>query len=346
MSAETLNWLNTMTLQGYEIKRGKAWHYDAASQGDRSNHYPHAIPFEDVLERLFPWKATEGPVKARVKVAGKWQTVTVPGKKALSHPDTGEVFSIVGSGFAVHNYGEWLIENFRILMDTDELGIGSAGLLKGGAQAWVQLELPETVTGPGGIQHRPFATASVVLDGSRSDVYGTGSTLAVCDNTLSAALGRFFAQVKYAHRKGVKFQAQDVREKLEILAGTTDLINAELEALLGIPVSDKQWEQFVAATIGNRPNSMIEGKGSAALTKWDDRHDTLTALWKNDPMVAPWTGTAFGAIQAMNTYRHHHQVAKGVEGGRAERNLLNRVDGTNDKQDALVLDRLQMVLAA
>ena len=48
----------------------------------------------------------------------------------------------------------------------------------------------------------------------------------------------------------------------------------------------------------------------------------------------------------MNTWRHHHQVAKNVAGGRAERNLINRVDGTNDKQDALVLDRLQMVLAA
>src|SRR5215467_1266118 len=346
MSAETLKWLNTMTLQGFRIKRGTAWHYDADSQGEQPNHYDFAIPFEDVLGRLFPWKVTEGPVKARVKVAGAWRTVTVPGKKALSHPDTGEVFSIVGHKFAPHNYGEWLVDNFRTVMDTDELGIGSAGLLKGGAQAWVQIELPDSVEGPGGIVHRPYLTGSAVLDGSRQTIYCTGSQLAVCDNTLSGALAGAASMIKYPHRPSVKFHAQDVRDRLELLAGTTDLINAELEQLLAIPVSDKQWEQFLTATLGPRPNAMIEGKGSAALTKWDNAHDTYTALWKNDPMVAPWTGTGFGVLQAANTFRHHHQVAKNVEGGRAERNMINRLDGTNDKQDAAVLDRLQVVLAA
>jgi phage/plasmid-like protein (TIGR03299 family) len=340
MSAETIKWLNTKTLQGFEVKRGKAWHFDAESQGDRSNHYPYAIPFEDVLERLFPWKVTEGPVKARVKVAGKWRTVTVPGKKALSHPETGEVFSIVGAGFPPHHYGEWLIENFRTTLDTDELGIGSAGLLKGGGQAWVQIELPDSVEGPGGIVHRPYLTGSAVLDGSRTTIYSTGSQLAVCDNTLSAALAGAASMIKYPHRPSVKFHAQDVRDRLELLAGTSNLINAELEQLLAIPVNDRQWTEFVTAHLG-KERPFEAGRGQ---TNWDTAYEGLTALYKNDPMVAPWTGTAFGALQAVNTYRHHFAVAKNVEGGRPERNMINRLDGTNDKEDTKTLTLLQGVL--
>jgi len=341
---ETLTWLNQNVVIGFTDKRGKAWHYDAASQGSEPNHYAGAIPVADVIRRLFYWEPVEGKVKTTFRAGGKQRTVAVPRKKSLCHPETGDVFSIVGSGFNVHSYRQWLVENFQVILDDSELGIGSAGLLKGGGQAWVQIELPETIDGPGGIKHRPFLTGSAVLDASRQTSYSTGTQIAVCDNTLSAALAGAMAMIKYAHRKGVEMKVQDVRDALKIVMDSTDAVNAELEALLAITVTDKQWEQFVAATMGPRPNAMIEGKGSAALTKWDDRRDTLTALWKNDPMVAPWTGTGFGVVQAMNTYRHHHQVAKGVEGGRAERNLLNRVDGTNDKADARSLEVLQGVL--
>jgi phage/plasmid-like protein (TIGR03299 family) len=344
MSAESLTWLNTMTLQGYKETRGTAWHYDAGSQGEEDNHYPGAIPPADIKRRLFYWVATEGAVKARVKAGGKWKTTTVTGKKALSHPETGEVFSIVGSGFQVHNYWQWLVENFKTILDADgkDLGIGSAGLLKGGAQAWVQIELPESIEGPGGIVHRPFLTGSAVLDGSRSTSYSTGSVLAVCDNTLSSALASACDMIKYPHRSGTEFKAQDVRDVLKILFEQADEVNAELDQLLNVPVSDAKWEQFVTAHIGkDRPAEAGRGQ-----VNWDTTHDGLTELWKNDPMVAPWTGTAFGALQAVSTWRHHHQVAKNVAGGRPERNMISRLDGTSDREDAKALQKLQLVLAS
>jgi len=339
---ETLTWLNQNTLQGFTEKRGKAWHYDESSQGEQPNHYDGPIPMGDVKRRLFYWVATEGKVSTRVKVAGRWQTVKVESKKSLSHPETGEVFSIVGAGFPVHNYAEWLVENFRKILDTDELGIGSAGLLKGGGQAWVQLELPESVEGPGGIVHRPYLTGSAVLDGSRVTSYSTGSQLAVCDNTLSAALASASTMIKYPHRKGVEMKPQQVRDALDLLIGSADAVNAELESLLSIQVTDVQWDRFIAAHLGkDRP--FEAGRGQ---TNWDNAHDQLTQLYRKDPMDSPWTGTAFGVLQAVNTWRHHYQVAKNVAGGRAERNLVNRVDGTSHKADAETIQKLQMVLAA
>lgn len=344
MSAETLTWLNQNVLIGFVADRGKAWHYDEASQGDEPNHYPHAIPVGDVKRRLFYWTATEGTVKARVKVGGKWRTVEVENKKALSHPETGEVFSIVGKTFNPHQYGKWLIDNFKQILDTsdDELGIGSAGLLKGGAQAWVQLELPDSIEGPGGIVHRPFLTGSAVFDASRQTSYSVGTQVAVCDNTLSAALAGAWDTIKYAHRAGVEMRPQDVRDALKVLHANTDAVNAELDAMLNVPVTDAQWDKFVEAHIG-KPRPFEAGRGQ---TNWDNAHDELTAIYRNSPMAAPWQGTMWGAFQAVSTYRHHNQVAKNVAGGRAERNLISRVDGTNDKADAEVLGKLRMVLAA
>ena len=48
MSQETSQWLSTRTLIGFTDKRGNAWHYRAEEQGTEPNHYPLAVPAEDV----------------------------------------------------------------------------------------------------------------------------------------------------------------------------------------------------------------------------------------------------------------------------------------------------------
>lgn len=62
MSKETLTDLNTHTLIGHTDTRGTAWHYRAELQGDQPNHYPDAIPVDDVATRLFGWDAEQRPV--------------------------------------------------------------------------------------------------------------------------------------------------------------------------------------------------------------------------------------------------------------------------------------------
>ena len=64
MSAETSTWLNTRTLIGFTDQRGHAWHYRSSDQGDEPNHYPGAVPIDDVRRRLFDWNATTADVFA------------------------------------------------------------------------------------------------------------------------------------------------------------------------------------------------------------------------------------------------------------------------------------------
>ena len=78
MSQETSQWLNTRTLIGFTDKRGNAWHYRADEQGTEPNHYPLAIPTEDVRRRLFGWTHAEGDVSATYLGANGFETISDP----------------------------------------------------------------------------------------------------------------------------------------------------------------------------------------------------------------------------------------------------------------------------
>lgn len=139
MSEETITTLNTQTLIGFTEKRGSAWHYRAEEQGDESNHYEGAVPTEDVLRRLFHWQALEGEISASALTEDGVIVSSAPNHKAILRSDTGAVLGIHSNRYAMRQYDEWLVENVANLLDAD-LAIGSAGLLKGGAVGWVQLE--------------------------------------------------------------------------------------------------------------------------------------------------------------------------------------------------------------
>jgi len=146
--------------------------------------------------------------------------------------------------------------------------------------------------------------------------------------------------VKYPHRAGVRFDAERTASKLGILLDNAAEVNTEIEQLLAQPVTDRQWEAFVAAHMGSE---QPKERGTAR-TKWDLKHDALTAMYLNDPRCSPWQGTAFGVVQAVNTFNHHEREVRGMS--RPERNMLNMATGAWEKEDAKTLKTLQLVLAA
>jgi len=104
MSSETSVWLNQNTLIGHTDTRGHAWHYRAVDQGDESNHYPGAIPIEDVRRRLFHWEAVEANVSATIITEDGVHTIADTSRKAIVRPDTGAIFGYF-SGQPGNAYG-------------------------------------------------------------------------------------------------------------------------------------------------------------------------------------------------------------------------------------------------
>lgn len=343
MSQESITWLNDNTLIGFTAKRGTAWHWRQGTD----NHFPGAVPMERV-ESLLDLTFSEEPLwiglgETKQPGGSPANFRQVPGKKAIVRQDNQDVLGIFGDGYTVHPYQEWLVDNVATILDAD-LQVGSAGLLKRGGQAWVQVEMEETQVAAG-VEFRPFLTAATSVDGSLSSTYNVGAQAVVCDNTLSMALGsKASQQVKIRHSRNSLGRVSEVRDVLGILWEASSEFQAEVDRLTSDLVSDRAWDEFVKAHSG------LVVKGTA-LTPDDGRSftiaskkaDTLRNLWAADPRVAPWQGTAYGVLAAVNTSRQHLWTVRGME--RAERMTSNFITGRTQAEDRAALDLLAKVTA-
>jgi phage/plasmid-like protein (TIGR03299 family) len=361
MSAETLEWLNVMTLIGDTEtaesswrRDGRAWHYRATLQGDEPNHYPGAIPVEDVRRRLFSWQPRAvRPMVAEytdlsadgvetVRITDDNRQMIVRPKGALSPEDPGAILGVFKGGYKVHDYDEWLIRNVESILD-DTLHIGSAGLLRNGAQAWVGITVPESITTPEGVEFRPFLYSVTSLDGSVATGYGRTVEMPICDNSLSSSMGEKGQKIKYKHTSNSLNRIGEVREALAIdfLQATADDFMAEVAQLTNTTVSDAQWGAFKDATFpltDEKGNDLTGRSRTYAI----NRQAELEQLYRHDNRCTPWAGTAFGVLQTVNTHAHHVNVVKGMS--RPLRNMDRVVTGGVDKLDAETLATLDKVL--
>lgn len=356
MSLETSHWLNNNVLVGMTDKRGNAWHYRKEHQGAESNHYPLAIPVADVERRLFHWTAEERPLLVAVPsdldnmtgfdAAGNpIRHMVLDDRKAIVTSDTNEVLGVFKSGYQPHQYREWLIHNIANILD-DNLAISSAGLLKNRAVAWVEVSVPENIKTPEGVEFRPNLLACTSFDGSLATTYKRTVQLTVCDNTMAVALSESGQQLKVKHSKYSQARLADAREALAIVFDTADAFSAEIARLTRIDVTDRDFNKVLDVIIP------AEGAEGAKLTRAQNKRDDLHTLYNFDRRVSDWKGTAFGVVQAFNTYNHHKLGVKDMGGTgrsenalRAERNMLNAIDGSTDKSDGLVLDAINKVLS-
>ncbi|MBW3609652.1 MAG: DUF945 domain-containing protein [Actinobacteria bacterium] len=347
MSQETASWLNTMTLIGFTDRRGRAWHYRAERQGGEPNHYPGAIPVEDVRRRLFAWTVLEGDVSSTAMLLCNdgvgTLTVSDPDRKAMLRPpgglgdeDPGAILGIFKSGYTPHDYGQWLLEQVAEILD-DELAIGSAGLLRGGALAWVSIEVPETITTPEGVAFRPHLLATTSFDGSIATTYGRKVQLVVCDNTHAVAMRESGQQIKVRHSRHSRLKLADARQALALVHTIADDFAAEVAQLTSVAVSDGDWARFLDELA---PLPFEEGR---ARTLAQAKREALQRLWDHDTRVAPWRGTAFGAMQAVNTFAHHEASVRGM--ARSERNMLRAVTGEVDALDRRTVEAILAIAA-
>lgn len=332
MSMETMEWLNTQTLIGFTDKRGNAWHYREGSD----NHYSGAIPEDDVLKRLFNWDVEETPLRFTFNGRSK----TIPNQKAMYRSDTGDVLGIFKDSYQGHGYKEWLLDNVKSILSSD-LAIGSAGLLKNGAQAWVSIEMEEMFKSENaGVEFRPHLLACTSFDGSIATTYKRCIQVVVCDNTLSAGLSEKGQTYKLKHTKYSTAKIGDAREALAIVFETAEDFEAELTRLTEWEISPKQFDKLLDIVV---PIPEDE-KNKRGITVAEKKREEITALYANDDRAAQWNGTAFGALQAFNTWNHHFaQVRKGAP--RIVRNMENVVSDKMNNADNAILNALQLVAA-
>ncbi|QIG42062.1 DUF932 domain-containing protein [Nocardioides anomalus] len=352
MSKETLEHLNTHTLIGNTDHRGTAWHYRAEHQGVESNHYPGPIPVSDVERRLFSWEAvsrqiavetpTDVTTMTHLSSAGspvRWDVVE--DRQAICRDDNNAVMGIFAPGYAMHQYREWLLGTVANLLD-DDLSISSAGLLRGGAVAWVEVSVPESITTPQGVIFRPNLLATTSFDGSTATTYKRTITDVVCDNTRETALAEKGQAYKVKHSRHSRTHLMAARDALSMVHTIADSFAREVAHLCEVKVPDPAWSSFLDTYV---PRVGADGRAltGRSLTLADKKRDLLDNLYRYDDRVAPWSGTAHGALQAVNTYEHHENPVRGTS--RPERNMLRTIAGDFGRVDQEAWSTLQAVLA-
>jgi len=220
--------------------------------------------------------------------------------------------------------------------------ISSAGLLRGGAIAWVEVSMPDTITTPEGVAFRPNLLATTSFDGSIATTYKRTVTDTVCDNTRELALSERGQEVKVKHSRNSHAQLAPARKALALVHTLGDEFAAEVAQLCATTVTPARWQRFLDTQV-----PQVDATGQAltgrALTLADTKRDSLTTLYASDPRVAPWAGTAHGVLQAVSTYDQHQAT---VRGSRAERNSLKTITGDFGRLDRQSWRTLQPLLAA
>jgi phage/plasmid-like protein (TIGR03299 family) len=355
MTAEKLEDLRSNTRIGFTAKRGTAWHYRVGDPTSARNHYEDAVPLEAVLD-LLSWDAVSCRLRVEmpdsVPVPGveimpgqtvadpEWPHPVVDGRQAIVRSDTGTVLGIFTDGYEIHQYRDWLVARVSNILG-DTLAIGSAGLLKSGAQAWVSIEVPENITTPEGVEFRPNLLACTSHDGSLATTYKRTVTNVVCDNTMSAGLAETGQQLKIKHSKYSKLRINEARDALAMVHAVADDFMAEVAALTRLDVSDKAWSMFLDSHASLQDKG-VDKVGRARTIALNER-EALTQLWNSDNRVSPWRNTGWGVVQAVNTFEHHIKAVRNVN--RSERNMSNAVTGKTDASDRATVGELMAVLS-
>lgn len=350
MSAETAEWLRDNILVGFTNSRGGAWWNSrgffsmdgeeldmSVDSNGEPNHYTGAIPIADVRRRIFNWQAE----KRQLFILSNGgpddpEYLTVPDRVAIVRNDNGYTMGIFKNGYEIHQYDEWIMSTIATILD-DDLAIGSVGLLQGGAIGWVSVEVPENIVTPEGIEFRPNLLGVTSMNGTMATMFKRCVTNVVCDNTLRAAQGESGQQIKVKHTKNSGFRIQNARDALAVVHSTAEDFAAEVAALSAVKVNSRAFSNFLDLW---SPIPEGEDANKRAITLSENRRETLTELWSNDPRVSPWRGTAWGIVQAVNTFDQHfssvhtggNDAANVKQQMRWQRSILGAVNGDLDKR--------------
>ena len=288
MSNETMQTLRTNTVQGFGVK---AWHY---RQGISSQPYPGAVP-EDVVAGMFP-QIVEVPngyqappeITADGVSAGEW--IENPEHKTLLRGDTNAPLAVVGKDYGVHQYAPTLLGM--------GLPVACAGILREGRHAWVQYGTADEVTTADNVRFTTKLLCVTSADGSLATQMRYVATLAVCDNTLSAALREGSDTVqRVRHTRLSVPRVEDMRRAFGLIDEVAEEAAEGITAQVRTTVSDAQISALLDRLLPNsvpgvaktsRSRSIAEGKRTAIQRRY-------RGMW------ADYKGTEFGILQAIDT---------------------------------------------
>jgi hypothetical protein len=274
--------------------RGKpAWHNLAERTFDVDDHITtkamlDAALLSDWNVRLEEWETPEGynSDKSYFRVI----------RNNPFNPFQTDILGTVGERY--HTYQNEDLFSFGDSILDGGAAWESAGSIKGGRKVFGSLKLPEDIIlDPNGRADKVENYLLVVTshDGSSSVLATTTPVRVVCQNTLSLALGGMKSSFRIRHSATVGDRAADARKALGLSFAYLDRFQMDMQALIEREITPVD----VAKVINALYPEPDKDAAKVAVTKHENKIDTIYQIYTQSPTCENVKGTAWGLMNAL-----------------------------------------------
>jgi phage/plasmid-like protein (TIGR03299 family) len=211
-----------------------------------------------------------------------------------NHPKKGlTALGVVGSRYTpIQN-----LEAFEFLNHiADETGavFETAGSLGNGERVFMTMKFPESMMIGGVDTIDNYIMAVNSHDGSSAFIVAVTPIRAVCTNTVRLALSQAKSKISLKHTAGATAKVQQARETLGVVFRYQDEFEKEVNQMLSIKITDKQYTEFVKTLV---PEPKMKDPTDRMINSVDKKRGELMALW-SAPTQQNVAGTAWAAYNA------------------------------------------------
>jgi phage/plasmid-like protein (TIGR03299 family) len=185
------------------------------------------------------------------------------GRKVLHRSDTGGALAVVSDGYRVVQPAD-VMGFFGKLVELGGFQMETAGVLSHGRRVWALAKVNQGADVIEGDTVRPYVLLGTSYDGTMATVAKFTSIRVVCNNTITAALGREHGgTVRVLHSE--RFNPDAVRMELGIVGDNWERFLVQSRKLAGETMSKIEADAFVTALLEPFHNSRMDLKGPRSL---------------------------------------------------------------------------------
>lgn len=178
------------------------------------------------------------------------------GRKVLHRSDTGAALAVVSDGYRVVQPSD-VMGFFGKLVELGGFQMETAGVLSYGRRVWALAKVNEGADIVEGDTVRPYVLLGTSYDGTMATVAKFTSIRVVCNNTITAALGRENAgTVRVLHSE--RFDPDAVRLELGIVGDNWERFLIQSRKLSGETMGQLEADTFVSALLQPYHTSKME----------------------------------------------------------------------------------------
>lgn len=276
------------------------------------------------------WSVREAPVTYMGQLDGGEAVMKDAPNRVLYRSDTGSHLHTCSETYQVHQHREVAQAGIDALTVAGDMGIdfwAESGFgLSGGKRVVYCFRVGEQMD-IGGDEFRPYVFMTTSHDESWATTWKYAAYRLECENMTRAALAdksMLGYKIKHTSGSGDGRWKADIIQGLKLISPAMAAFNESVSKLIDTTITAGQFDRLIAHNFPVKPATDADVKVGRTSPNVR-RQAEVRSLYENDRRVGPFKGTAWGYLQAVNTWELH---VRGEGTGRSERNMNNFLSDT------------------